>query len=551
MPDPTTPNVNPYPTPGPAPSNVPPVPPQPTPNPTPSPAPPIPPTPPTPEVPPLQPLRTPTPPPVNPTPPPPPSYEPAVEGSGGGKLKIFLIIFLLAVILGGLFFIFKPSLPFALPFFGGSSGPVTLKYWGLWESEAVLKPLIEEYQALHPDVTIQYEKRSPTQYRESLLSRLTEGVGPDIFRIHNTWYPMVKDELAEVPSNVYSASEMTATFYPTVTADLSSGGKYYAVPLMFDGLALLYNDEMFKAAGLASPPQTWSDVRNTYAPKLTQYDKDGNVTVGGIALGTSTNVDNFSDILGLLMLQNGTKMIEGNQVTFHKSIASGGNNTGADALDFYTKFAKNDFSDKGAVWSDTLPSSVEAFATGKVAMILVPSYRIFDVLNLMAQSGSTFTVKVTQTPQPLPEGQQTPVHWATYWAEAVSKRSQNQARAWDFLKFLSSKDSIRKLYTEQAKTRPFGEIPSRVDVADALLVDRYVASYLQGAKFAKSWYLASGTSDRGINDQIITYFGDAVTSVLKKGVSPAQALEVAASGASQVLARYGLVQTSAAGAGSQ
>lgn len=459
---------------------------------------------------------------------------------------IALAIGLVLTIIGGLLTIFKPT----LPFFGGSSEPVVLKYWGLWEPESVMQPLIAEYQASHPGVTIQYERRSPSQYRETVLSRLSEGIGPDLFRIHSSWLPMMISELSEMPSSVYSTSDMQTTFYPTVQADLSSAGKYYAVPLMFDGLALIYNDDFFKAAGLTTPPETWNDVRQTYAPKLTQYNSDGSIKVAGIALGTSTNIDNFSDILGLLFLQNGTKMIEGGVVRIDKTTSADGRNVGADALDFYTLFAKKEFSSKGAVWSETLPASTEAFAAGKVAMVIVPSYRVFDIINLAASNGSNLNFKVAPVPQALPASQKEPVEWSSYWAEGVAKRSKNQSAAWDFLKFLSSKDGQTKLFAEQSKTRPYGELPSRADLADLYTSNRFLGAYVSGAKFAKGWYLSSGTFDRGINDQIISYFGDAVTATVK-GSSALASLETAAKGASQVLARYGLAQTSASEAGSR
>ncbi len=454
---------------------------------------------------------------------------------------IALVIGALLVLVGGALAIFKPTLPFF-----SSSGPITLKYWGLWETAAVMKPLIDQYEAAHPGVTIDYEQHTVSQYRETLLSHLASGDGPDIFRIHNTWLPELNNELDQVPDSVYSAADFASTFYPEVTSDLSSGGKYYAIPLETDGLALLYNTDMFASAGITSPPQTWTDIIQTDDPKLTKYNADGSIAVGGIALGTSTNVDNFSDILGLLFLQNNVEMVKNGQVNFQSEVNTQGRNLGADALDFYVSFAKKTAS-QPAVWSESLPSSTQAFATGQAAMIIIPSFRIPDVISLINQSGKTINFKVTPVPQALPAAQSQPTYWASYWAEAVAKNSPNKAAAWDFLKFLSSKDSLTKLYTEEAKARPFGEPPSRVDLADLYKSDPYVGAYINSAHFAKSWYLASGTGDNGLDDQMVSYFGDAVTSVLDKGVTSTDALKTAAAGAMQVLSRYGLVTASSGG----
>jgi ABC-type glycerol-3-phosphate transport system substrate-binding protein len=38
------------------------------------------------------------------------------------------------------------------------------------------------------------------------------------------------------------------------------------------------------------------------------------------------------------------------------------------------------------------------------------------------------------------------VNFANYWAEGVSAQSKNKPAAWDFLKFISSKDNLEKYY---------------------------------------------------------------------------------------------------------
>src|SRR3989339_1497328 len=138
--------------------------------------------------------------------------------------------------------------------------PVELTYWGLWESESVVKPLIDEYQSAHLKVKINYIFQSPREYRERLQTALSMSKGPDIFRIHNSWVPMFKNDLAPLPPAVYSASEFESVFYPTVKSDLRLSGNYVAVPLEIDGLAMYINDDLLAASAL-SVPATWEDLR--------------------------------------------------------------------------------------------------------------------------------------------------------------------------------------------------------------------------------------------------------------------------------------------------
>src|SRR4030042_4540062 len=192
---------------------------------------------------------------------------------------------------------------FSILFFSGCSlvpsfkneGEVTLKYWGLWETASTINQVIADYQKINPNVKIIYEKKSPQQYRESLQSQISQGRGPDLFRFHNTWTPMLSDVLAEVPSDVISQNEVKKNFYPTESADLrNSQNKLVGVPFEIDGLGLFWNEDMFNAAGITVPPSTWRDLAQD-AARLTVRGPSGNITTAGIALGTASNIDHFSD----------------------------------------------------------------------------------------------------------------------------------------------------------------------------------------------------------------------------------------------------------------
>ena len=163
-------------------------------------------------------------------------------------LKRVILVILFALILSGCRLI--PGIQ--------DQGQVSLTYWGLWEAAVNINQLISDYQKDHPNVTIVYEKKSHQQYRESLQSQIETGKGPDIFRFHNTWVPMLQGVLSEVPADVVSASEFRDNFYPTVSSDLrNSQNKFVGVPLEIDGLGLFWNEEIFNAAGITAPPKTW------------------------------------------------------------------------------------------------------------------------------------------------------------------------------------------------------------------------------------------------------------------------------------------------------
>lgn len=386
---------------------------------------------------------------------------------------------------------------------------VNLQYWGLWEPSSVMESIFKEFESQNPGVTITYTQQSPKDYRERLQSAMAKGTGPDVFRFHNTWVPMLKNDLDQIPATVMSPADFQSTFYPVAANDLKGDKSYYGIPLMIDGLGLYYNKTIFKNASL-SPPTSWEDLRKT-ADQLTIVSK-GKIERAGIALGLTSNVDNFSDILGLMLFQNNADPAKPTT-----SLAS-------DALSYYTIFSTQD-----KVWDDTLPASTFAFATEKVAMIIAPSWRAHEIKEINPE----LDFAVTVLPQ-LPKNEAT---WATYWVEGVSKKAKSRDMAWKLLQFLSTKDNLRKLYTSASNTRLFGEPFSRVDMADQLLSDPYVGAYIQQAPKAKSWYLSSRTFDNGINDRLIKYYEDAVNAV-NKGTDAKTALQTASQGVIQVLTQY-------------
>lgn len=429
--------------------------------------------------------------------------------------SIFKRLLPILIGLGIIFLLFLLVTKVILPKFQKPKPPpiITLKYWGLWEPENIMAEIISDYQQTHSNVTVQYVLQSPKDYRERLQSSLAKGDGPDIFRWHNTWLPMLKTDLAPIPDTIYSPNEFDTTFYPIVKKDTFFNGHYFGIPLMFDALALYVNEDIFQSDPALKIPTTWDNLRQT-AFKLTVRDERGSPTRAGIALGAATNVDNFSDILGLMILQNAGN--PGKPDT--EAVTS--------AIKFYTLFVSQD-----QTWNNQLPNSTYAFATSKAVMMIAPSWRALEVKAINPQLNFKL--------YPVPQLPGTNISWATYWLEGVSKNSANTDAAWEFVKYLSSREVLTKMYSLASKTRLFGEPYPRQDMASLLQADPFLGAVLSQALSAQSWPLSSRTFDNGLNDKIIKYYEDAINSYLNNQFNQ-EITQNLSNGVTQVLSQYGL-----------
>jgi multiple sugar transport system substrate-binding protein len=451
-----------------------------------------------------------------------PLVAPAAPPPGNPWPKRILVILAFVLLIAGAFVGGKAVISMILQGGSGGSQSATVVYWGLWEDEPIMRPVIDAFQTKNPTIKIQYVKNAHQDYRQRLQTQLAQGTGPDVFRYHNTWVAMLQDDLAVVPKTVMTQPEFAQTFYPVASSDLVAGQTIYGIPVMYDGLGLYYNEELFAKAGISSPPTTWEDLLSM-VPRIAK--PEGNTfAVSAIALGTTNNIENFSDILATMFMQNGA------------SLVTPTSKEAEEALTFYRKFATS--SDPVYTWNEGMDDSIYAFSIGRVAMIFAPSWRAFTIKQL----NPNLKFKIA----PIPQLPGTTVTWASYWVEGVSSKSKNQKAAWEFVKFLSSKEGASMMYTAAQQSRQlFGEPYMRTDLAPSLASDPYLGAFVTMVKDAKSFPVASRTwdGDTGIDSKMIKYMENAVNG-MSQGSSPTQELDTMSKGFQQVLSSYGLVASS-------
>lgn len=423
--------------------------------------------------------------------------------------KIVIIVLVLAIIIAFLFWKFGPQLKQK----NQVPEQVTIVYGSLWEDESLIKPLIVEFEKNNPNIKVTFTKQSSVYYKTRLQAQMQDGGSPDVFRIHNTWLPMFEQFLAPAPSDIFTVADYKQLFYPIAEASFIKGNSIYAAPMEVDGLALYINEGMLNAVG-GVPPRDWTQFVDL-ATKMTVRDSEGRIKTGGAALGTASNVDHWSDILGLMMMQQPKVDLQ--------NIAT---DIAADVLRFYTGFITDP---KKKTWDKDLPPSTEAFTQDRLGFYFAPSWRAHE----LRQANPNLKFKVVPVPQL--SGKQ--VGWGSFWAEAVSIRSKHPKESWQFIKFLTSPEAEKLLYKNASAVRLFGEPYSLTSLSKEIVDDPIVGAFVAQGPIYKSWYLASNTFDDGINDQMIKYFEDGVNATLA-GIDPQTALQTVAKGVTQVLERY-------------
>jgi len=407
-----------------------------------------------------------------------------------------------------------------------TSKVVTLNYWGLWEEESVMNGIIAEYESKTPNVKIIYKRNQISDYETRLKNRLaktgtvTTDV-PDIFRIHNSWIPMFSDNLAPVPAETVTTLSLANDFFDNYKKDLKVNENYMGIPLMYDGLALFYNKDLLSAAGV-EVPKSWWDLE-TAANKITKKSAEGKIEVAGAALGLVDNVDHWSDIVGLMMKQNGVNLNNLDTANLKKV---------KDVLTFYTLFNTKD-----KMWDATLPNSTQMFASGKLAFYFGPSWRIFNLQDL----NPNLNFGVAAAPQlPTSDNKLTNINWSTYWFEGVNKDSKNQAEAWKFLEFLASKEGLEKTYQADSLIRPFGQIYPRKSMSDKISTNEKIKPFIDMADSSTGGYLSSFTDAGGVNANMIKYFGDAVNGLVTNSSNSEEIMTTLQSGINQTKQKYKL-----------
>ncbi len=404
---------------------------------------------------------------------------------------VLVVVVIVALLFIGFFYFTKggPSLP-----------SVALTVWGT-DDQSVFQDVIGGYAGIRPNVTVTYKQVDADSYDRELLDALAAGEGPDVFLIDGHDLGSTLSKIVPAPTGTMDIVKARTLFPKAVEQDLVVGGRVYALPLYMDTLALFYNKDLLDAGGVVNPPQTWEQIQEE-VPALRSVNDQGQVVRAAVALGGSNkSIPQATDILNLLMIQNGTAL-----ATPSSTFANFGDE-GSRAFNFYLQFA-NPLSPY-YTWSDSFGDVAQRFAKGDVAMMFGYS----STLDAVKRQNPFLDVRVA--PMVQTGGSSTPKTYPDYQALVVSKQSKQAGWAWDFVANVTATPGIAQAYLTKTKRPPaLSALIAKAGNDDA-------GTFAKQSLIARSWYQVDGASVAG-------FLNRAIVEASSGSISPEQALRAAA-----------------------
>lgn len=392
-----------------------------------------------------------------------------------------------------------------------SQGPKTnLVYYKLFENQDNIQPLFDNFQKQNPNVNIIYKNfNDPEEYYSTILNEIAEGRGPDIMSVHNTWVGPNHQKLQPAPVSMVDSASFRDIFNQQASQDnilnIENQELVYGIPLHTDTLGLYYNQKHFEQSfpETGKPSNNWSQFKNQIS--VLNIQQDGQLKRAGLAIGTGNSILRSHDIFYQLSLQNQTPIYTQNKSNLNKL---------NDLVSFNTNFANPE--DSSYTWSKNLSDEqykeIASFLEGKTSSIFGYSYLYKDLVQvkqqLDRQKKSTIElsdIKITVSPQIKPES---PVVYANYFTEVVSRNSQNPELAWQLLGFMSSKPNLELFYKDNFK------VTSRRNMIEDQRSNRLYGAFIEQIGISKSYPISNEEDQKKIiKDMLDSYIANPSQSI--------------------------------------
>ncbi len=357
----------------------------------------------------------------------------------------------------------------------------------------LLKGLMYDFMSKNADIEIKYEPIAD-DYGTKIKAQLASGDAADLFYVDVSDFPFFvnKGLLSPLDDQMAKNNVKKEDFAKGLVDAFSSQGKLYGIAKDFNTLALFYNKDLFKKAGIAEPTNAWKwEDLKAAATKLS--DKANKV----YGFGVPPDAGRFPVFV---MQAGGTNLMTADlkDTTLDSPEA-------VLAADFYTSFRKDGSGappvDIGIGWQG------EAFGKGKFAMVYEGGWLI---PYLKEQFPNTNYGAVE-----LPAGPKGKANLIFTVAWGLNSKSKVQDAAFKVMNYLTSIEAQTAVLVNGLA------LPSRAALTqlDALKNDPTRSVIFKGAEYGKPFFYG----EKG--GTVLENTGKALEEVFVKGTPVKESME--------------------------
>ncbi len=332
-----------------------------------------------------------------------------------------------------------------------SSGKVQIQFstWGDSEEIKVIRGLIQDFEASHPNVSVDL-LHIPQNYYQKLHILIAGGLAPDVVFTNSISFPVYARHhvFADLSPYLNESQRLKSDdFYPSslrvFSLDKAKVTGLGAIPRDLSNIVVYYNADLFKKAGLEQPLATWDWAQFVVLAKGLTKDLDGDGRLD--QFGVSFNRHSPLFWMPFVWSAGGHFFNEDmTAVVLDETKALAG-------LQFYADFQHRHHMAPLRRESGSTKMS-ELFLQGKLAMLIDGRWRVPSL-----RKKATFHWDVL----PLPKGSAGSITGLDSSGYAMTASTKHPKEAWALIEYLSSPESVSRLAESGLM------IPARRDVAES------------------------------------------------------------------------------------
>lgn len=308
-----------------------------------------------------------------------------------------------------------------------SNKTISFMTWGSQSEINVIKTLIKEFEDKNKKINVELI-HVPDNYFQKLHLLVASNLMPDVIFINNLNLKLYTDAKKIEPLNNYiekSSSLKKNDFIEQSFSPVTYNDNIYVLPRDISNLVIYYNKNLFQNYNVPFPKNDWT-IQNflQLAQKLTiDKNSDGQNDIWGFGFE-----ENSLFWLPFLMSNGGGILKDSSSLLLNSENSK-------KSLQFYSDL-KNKYKVTPQKEDKASLTNSQLFLQEKLAMHICGKW-----CSLTYQNNATFDWDVINFPNGA-NGSKVPIDISGW---AISSQSKNKQLAWEFIEFLSSDYSIKKI----------------------------------------------------------------------------------------------------------